>query len=218
MRKRTITHLIVVAALLFASLPSTAQTMRSKLQKTETNGIVDLTTLTPSSTESEGQETYGEGLVRRLKAEGRKLPMPEEKLRRMKRGTRTYVRPVAANEKPLTFTGMLQYNAIGERMLLEYGFYKFSQSNGFVREPMADVDFCLNGRGAYYNHKLHGTASIDLPYTATGRWTYCEWDADTWEPTGKHGSTLNANLLIVKAADWDPTTGICYGWKAVMSS
>ena len=83
---------------------------------------------------------------------------------------------------------------------------------------MADVDFCLNGRGAYYNHKLHGTASIDLPYTATGRWTYCEWDADTWEPTGKHGSTLNANLLIVKAADWDPTTGICYGWKEESSS
>ena len=213
MRNRTFTHLIVVAALMLASLPSTAQTMRPKLQKAEVNGIVDLATLTPSTTEGEEQETYGEGLVRRLKAEGRKLPMPEEKLRRMKRGTRTYVRPVAANEKPLTFTGMLQYNAIGERMLLEYGFYKFSQSNGFVRETMADVDYCLNGRGAYYNHKLHGTASIDLPYTANGKWTYCEWDADTWEPTGMHGSTLNANLLIVKAADWDPTTGICYGWK-----
>ena len=215
MRKRTLQRIFLASTVMLAATTTQAQGVRQQLQAQPTTAIVNLSQ--PVSNTRPGQ-TFGDRLVERLKAEGTKLPMPEEKMRRLKPGHRNYVRPVAEGEKPLVFSGMLQYNEVGERMLLEYGFYKFSQENGFVREPMADVDYDLNGRGAYYNHKLHGVASIDLPYTGAGQWTYCEWDADTWEPTGMHGTRLNAQNFIVKAADWDPTTGICYGWKQDGSS
>ena len=204
--------------MMLAATTAQAQTARQQLKAQPATAIVNLSQ-TVTDAPAEGT-SFGDRLVERLKAEGIKLPMAEEKMRRLRPGHRSYVRPVAEGEKPLTFSGMLQYNEVDGRMLLEYGFYKFSQVNGFVREPMADVDFDLNGRGAYYNHKLHGVASINLPYTGSNnaRWTYCEWDTDTWEPTGMHGTTLNAQNFIVKAADWDPTTGICYGWKQDGSS
>lgn len=214
MKRRTLTNLILTAAVAMAVAPSTAQTARQQLRPAVSNSIVslmeDAAVVNPLSMQ---QPTFGQRLVQRLKEEGRRLPLPEEKMLRLKPGHRNYVRQLAPGEKPLSFSGMLQYNEYEGRMLLEYGFYKFSETNGFVREKMADVDFCLNGRGAYYNHKLHGTGSVDLPFTGKGDWTYCEWDTDTWEPTGNHGSRLNVANLIMKAADWDPTTGICYGWK-----
>lgn len=209
MKRTSLTKCFVSAALLLLSLPMQSQTATRRLQAASQSQIVNI-----SATPQRPVTDFGRHLVERLKQEGRRLPMAEERLLRMKPGkSRHYVRPVATGEKPLTFTGMLQYNEFGGRMLLEYGFYKFSQKNGFVRETMANVDHDLNGRGAYYNHKLHGTSSIELPYLGSGQWTYCEWDADTWEPTGNHGSRLGANDLIVKDADTDPTTGICYGWK-----
>lgn len=209
MKKNLLTFYLVTAAMLL-SQTGQSQTATRRLQAAPQSQIADL-----SAPSARPATDFGRHLVERLKQEGRRLPMPEEKLLRMKPGkSRHYVRPVAEGEKPLTFSGMLQYNEYGGRMLLEYGFYKFSQKNGFVRETMADVDFDLNGRGAYYNHKLHGVATIMLPYTeVNSKWHYCEWDADTWEPTGNHKATLGAADLIVKAADVDPTTGICYGWK-----
>ena len=202
----------MAAAMMLAPTTSArAQRIGSRqLQAQPTNSIVSLNL--PVSNSLPGQ-SFGDRLVERLKAEGRTLPMPEEKMRRLKPGQRRYVRPVAEGERPLVFSGMLQYNEVDGRMLLEYGFYKFSQENGFRREVMADVDRDLNGRGAYYNHKLHGVGSIELPYLGAGIWTYCEWDADTWEPTGNHGARLNAQEMITKAADWDPVTGQCYAWK-----
>ena len=211
MRKPFFIRMMVATVLLMAVTDTQAQRQRPVLKGAQNDEIVNLgTTLVsnPSRTSS-----FGDGLVDRLKAEGRRLPMPEEKMRRLKPGHRSYVRPLAPGERPLAFSGMLQYNEYQGRMLLEYGFYKFSQKNGFRREVMATVDRDLNGRGAYYNHKLHGVGSIELPYLGNGNWTYAEWDADTWEPTGQHGTRLNASSLIVKAADYDPTTGICYGWK-----
>lgn len=213
MRKNIFTHVVALAAMMLLPATTQAQKAHPEWQPTGVDRIVDLNLPQVSNPLTLQQPTFGEQLVERLKAEGRRLPMAEEKMRRLKPGHRSYVKAPEAGEQPLTFSGMLQYNAIGERMLLEYGFYKFSQKNGFRREVMADVDWDLNGRGAYYNHKLHGVASIDLPYTGTGQWTYAEWDTDTWEPTGQHGTRLNAPNFIVKCADYDPVTGNTYGWK-----
>ncbi|MBR3067647.1 MAG: hypothetical protein IKG77_07900, partial [Prevotella sp.] len=206
--KKHFPPILVLSACVLMALPSHAQTTRQRLQPAEGGSqIVNLSKAPATET------AFGRGLVERLKATGTPLPMDEAKLLRMKPGTRHFVRPVAPGEKPLAFSGMLQYNQHGERMLLDYGFYRFSQQNGFVRETMAPVDWDLNGRGAYYNHKLHGTSSLPLPYLGSNNWVYCEWDTNTWEPTGNHGTRSAQQTLIVKAADYDPTTGICYGWK-----
>lgn len=207
--KKHFPSILVLSACVLMALPSHAQTTRQRLQPAEGGSQIVNLSKAPAATET----AFGRGLVERLKATGTPLPMDEAKLLRMKPGTRHFVRPVAPGEKPLAFSGMLQYNQHGERMLLDYGFYRFSQQNGFVRETMAPVDWDLNGRGAYYNHKLHGTSSLPLPYLGSNNWVYCEWDTDTWEPTGNHGTRSAQQTLIVKAADWDPTTGICYGWK-----
>ena len=206
--KRNILSSLLLLAMLAMTAPMVAQQHRLKATPAVSGFVsVDPSVATNRTT------AFGRHLVERLKAEGVKLPMPEERLLRMRPGTKKYVRALAPGEKPLVFSGMLQYNEFGGRMLLEYGFYKFSQANGFVRETMADVDYDFNGRGAYYNHKLHGTSSIPLPYLGSDNWRYCEYDTDTWEPTGNHGTRVGVSPLICKAADWDPTTGICYAWK-----
>lgn len=214
--KKYLSTSILPLFLFLVSSSVSAQLSRSGLRAASSQPISELS---QSVTCQQKEATpFGQALVERLKAEGRQLPLPEDKMLRLRPGRRHYVKPVEAGEQPLAFSGMLQYNEYKGRMLLEYGFYKFSQKNGFRREVMADVDRDLNGRGAYYNHKLHGVGSIELPYLGSGNWTYAEWDTDTWEPTGQHGTRLNANSLIVKDADWDPVTGNCYGWKEESSS
>ena len=189
--KRNILSSLLLLAMLATTAPMVAQQHRLKATPAVSGFVsVDPSVATNRTT------AFGRHLVERLKAEGVKLPMPEERLLRMRHGTKKYVRALSPGEKPLVFSGMLQYNEFGGRMLLEYGFYKFSQANGFVRETMADVDYDFNGRGAYYNHKLHGTSSIPLPYLGSDNWRYCEYDTDTWEPTGNHGTRVGVSPLI----------------------
>lgn len=199
-----------------------AQGIRQKLKEASSPDLQKVEAQAFSKTEdivSQGsKETrFGRGLVERLKALGQPLPFPEEKMCRLKPGTPKKTAPQSDYED-LEFTGMLQYNAIGDRMLLEYGFYKFSAATGYAREVVTDkVRADLNGRGVYFNHKLHGTSTLPLPYEkANSYWSYYEWDADTWEETGKSGTKLGSSGLIYQGGvDYDPVTKSCYGFGYV---
>lgn len=196
-----------------------AQDIRQKLKRVSGNNLQKVEArafVKDDSTASKSSKgnSFGRGLVARLKALGQPLPFSEEKMVRLKPGKPQKVAQQSEDDD-LEFTGMLQYNAIGDRMLLEYGFYKFSAATGYAREVVTDkVKADLNGRGVYYNHKLHGTSTLPLPYEeANSYWSYYEWDEDTWEETGKSGTKVgNSDLIFQGGVDYDPVTKSCYGF------
>lgn len=207
----------VLAVALSSSIA--AQDIRQKLHKASDNKLQKFEANVFSKdkgnvSQDTKENTYGQGLVLRLKAMGLPLPFSEEKMNKLKAGAPKRITPQSEDEE-LEFTGMLQYNALGDRMLLEYGFYKFSAENGYAREIVTDkVKADLNGRGTYYNHKLRGTSTLPLPYIgANSYWSYYEWDADTWEETGKSGTRLGSTDLVFQGGvDYDPVTKTCYGF------
>lgn len=116
-------------------------------------------------------------------------------------------------ERPLTFTGFLQYASVDGRMILPYGFYSFSTENGLVREPYANVEANLNFCGAYYDNRLVGVSSIPLPYSdPDGRARFYEWDSDTWEPTSPLNRTVRPKWRDISVLAADPSTGKFYSF------
>lgn len=116
-------------------------------------------------------------------------------------------------ERPLTFTGFLQYASVDNRMILPYGFYRFSTENGLVREPYADVEANLNFCGAYHDNRLMGVSSIPLPYSnPDGRARFYEWDSDTWEPVSPLHGTVRPQWRDISVLAVDPSTGRFYSF------
>lgn len=211
---KTIFKVFALAMGLFAAMPTQAQVDKSLLRKAEVNPFVNvgIPAAIPEVQEMK-QETLGEKILREYKERGRELPASEEKILNLKPGKRDYVRKTVDGERPLTFTGFLQYNMLPNGLMaLEYGYYKFSTANGLVREPYGNVDYCLNGRGLKVGDRLYGTSAIPLPYYGNSDWTFAEWDTDTWEPVGNHGRHIS-NDMIFKSVCQDPTTGKVYGWN-----
>lgn len=224
MKTRLFTRLytVTLAAALLVPMSAGAQGLRDNVKQASVNVFRQAPDWSKDTLKEAApvQASFGEQLLEQLKADGRTLSLPEEKIKRLKPGKAPLAAPKRAEgEKPVTFTGMLQYNEIDGRIILDYGFYKFSSANGFKREPYGNgrVNWDFNGRGAYYDHKLHGVSSINLPYTGSQNWAYGEYDADTWKPTA-NSDRRAPQELIMKGADYDPVTKKVYGYEEAGSS
>ena len=85
--KRNILSSLLLLAMLATTAPMVAQQHRLKATPSVSGFVsVDPSVATNRTT------AFGRHLVERLKAEGVKLPMPEERLLRMRPGTKKYVR------------------------------------------------------------------------------------------------------------------------------
>lgn len=146
------------------------------------------------------------------------LPCPKEQARKFRKVKAPASVEVVPPEKPLYFSGFLQYSMVNGNMVLDYGLYKFNTADGLKREKLADVDWCINQGGAYYNHRLHGISNIPLPYDGgDGRVYYTEYDEDTWTPMPKNGLDVINNKFAMsgyKDIDYNTVDGMCYGFTS----
>ena len=163
------------------------------------------------NTTTQGEETFGERALRIFKSKGRPLPLPEEKILKLKPGRPAKV-SVPEQYKGLVFIGMCHYaQGADGRITTPYGFYKMAADNGFQREQYVDVNACLNVSFVYYSHKLGGVSTIPLPYVnPDGRVYYYEWDADTWQPTKNNKTKANKSFTGLSQ---NPVTGTVYGFE-----
>ena len=178
---RTKFYLILSLFLPLSVCSVSAQSKLSDVKELGSSGFVDgdaAQKRAVKNTTTQGEETFGERALRIFKSKGRPLPLPEEKILKLKPGRSARV-SVPDQYKGLVFIGMCHYaQGADGRITTPYGFYKMAADNGFQREQYVDVNACLNVSFVYYSHKLGGVSTIPLPYVnPDGRVYYYEWDA-----------------------------------------
>lgn len=205
--------LLSVAAMMVGS-QSKAQKLLPELMPSETNVFHCADLLRTDSRQSydvlrliEPKQETTEQLVERVLRENnfpsRRAEVP------------AYVPQTEELDHPLTFIGMCQVAFYSNgSFYTPYGLYKFSSKNGFVREPMADLDACLNLGSAYVGHSLQGYSTIALPVLANndGALRFHSWDTDTWKPKEGSGVRVTESFGTLASA-YDPVTQQVYGFQ-----
>ncbi|MCD8385255.1 MAG: fibronectin type III domain-containing protein [Bacteroidales bacterium] len=203
MKKQHFTKFCLGIALVLGSSAVHAQATDFKLEKLEAFPIPTFSWDTPApqrgiakevaNTPQPGQ-AYGDWLVEWHKQQGLPMPFPEEKMRQFHRSTRRV--EANAQGKPLEFLGFLQYNMLpNNHMGLDYGFYRVSSANNWARTLEADLDMCVNGGAVYLDHKIMGMGNLSIKDYDYSRHYFCEWDADTYQPTERHRSNSSEAVL-----------------------
>lgn len=203
--------LCTVGATLLAAMPilsSAGESMARRLA-----GEVAILTDRGQTEASKGRETeFGRRLLETWKSAGVELPMPEEQIVILNKGQmRLSTKPEVELPENMRFTGFLQYSNVDGKIRLPYGFYTFSQKDGFKRRLYKELQGCLNGGGAYVGNRLYGSSNIQLPVgnDPDYRMRFYQWDTDTWklmdEPTEDNYD------LVAAGADFDPISKNVYG-------
>lgn len=203
--------LLVAAASMMLVNPSMAQKLLSELTPCQTEAFYHAELL-----RSENKANYDV-----LRTEETNLMTTEAIVEKMLRDNHVthkaevpaYTPQAQEVEHPLTFIGMCHVAFYSNGSFYNpFGLYKFSTANGLVREPLADVNACINFGGAYVENSLHGYSDKPLPYTsrADGTVHYYAWDTDTWQP--KEGSGKRALSIGTNASAYDPVTKQVYGF------